>query len=94
MSKAVAITTVDNPFNPFEDFSSWFKYDVTKGYNTTSALALIAKTSETLSDEENNAELERAIDQMIRFDSQNRYIKVHEGDKIVSKPLDNESEEA
>ena len=26
------LTTVDNPFDPFEQFTSWFMFDEEKGY--------------------------------------------------------------
>lgn len=64
----VAITTVDNPYNPLTDFDHWRLYDeVEKGYNTSGYLARIAKTSDSLSDEENDEEIERAIDEIIEF---------------------------
>ena len=76
MSKRVALTTIDNPFDPFEQFTSWFLFDVEKGYNSSDYLARIAKTSDTLSDEENTDELERAIDEIIQYDLFDIYKKV------------------
>lgn len=76
----VALTTFDNPFNPFDDFKSWFVYDVTKGYNSCAYLARIARTSSQLTDAENNAEIERAIDEIIRHDFLNIYKKVYPSD--------------
>ena len=72
----VRITTIDNPFDPQEDFKQWFTYDVTNGYNTCAYLSRIAKPSDQLSDEENERENERAIDEIIKYDFQNIYIKV------------------
>lgn len=76
MSSACALTTVDNPFDPFEDFTSWFLFDVEKGYNSCDYLGRIARTSDSLSDEENNREVERAIDEIIKYDFMNVYKKV------------------
>ena len=42
------LTTIDNPFNPFDQFDEWFAYDVSKGYHTCSYLARIAKTSDEI----------------------------------------------
>ena len=70
------LTTIDNPFNPFDDFTSWFMYDVEKGYNSCSYVARIAKTSEQFTEKENNAEIERAIDEIIEHDFMNIYVKV------------------
>lgn len=72
----VALTTIDNPFNPFEQFNSWFLFDEEKGYHSCSYLGRIARTSEQLSDEENNSEIERAIDEIIKYDFRNIYKKV------------------
>ena len=30
--RTFAISTFDNPFNPFEDFDNWFLYDCEKDY--------------------------------------------------------------
>ena len=76
MSKQVMLTTIDNPFDPFEEFDSWFLFDVEKGYNSCSYLGRIAKTSEQLSDDENNEEIERAIDEIIKYDFTNTFKKV------------------
>lgn len=62
-----AITTVDNPFDPFDQFDDWFRFDQDKGYNSCSYLARVAHTSDSLTDEENEAEIERAIDEIIFF---------------------------
>lgn len=75
MSKYM-LTTFDNPYNPFEQFISWFLFDVEKGYNTCSYLGRIARTSDQLSEEENDLEIERAIDEIIKYDFRNIYKKV------------------
>ena len=72
----VMLTTIDNPYNPFDDFTSWFMYDVEKGYNSCSYVARIAKTSEQFTEKENNEEIERAIDEIIEHDFLNIYMKV------------------
>ena len=75
MAKCV-ITTVDNPYNPVEEFDSWYQFDVDKKYNTCALLARIARTSDALTDEENDREVERAIDEIIKYDVQNVYLKI------------------
>ena len=71
----VMLTTKDNPFDPFEQFDSWYMFDVTKGYNTCEYLGRIARTSEQLSDQENDDEIERAIDEIVKHDFLNIYEK-------------------
>lgn len=70
------LTTVDNPFDPFEQFTSWFMFDEEKGYHTCSYLGRIARTSDQLSEEENELENERAIDEILKYDFRNIYKKV------------------
>lgn len=76
MSRRCALTTIDNPFDPFDDFTSWFMFDIEKGYNSCDYLGRIARTSDQLSDQENNEEIERAIDEIIKYDLMNVYKKV------------------
>lgn len=71
-----ALTTFDNPYNPFEQFTQWMLFDEEKGYHTTSYLGRIARTSDQLSDEENEKETERAIDEIIKYDFKNIYFKI------------------
>lgn len=76
-----ALTTSDNPFNPFTQFSQWYLYDMEKGYNSCAYLARIAKLADSLSPQETDDEIERAIDEIIQYDFMNIYIKMHSGDK-------------
>ncbi len=79
--KRFALTTIDNPFNPFEDFTSWNLFDHQKGYCSIDYLGRIVKLSEELSEEEYNSEIERAIDEIIKLDFLNIYKKVEKEDK-------------
>ena len=70
------LTTIDNPYDPFDNFKAWYMYDVQKGYNSSSYLARIAKTSDEMTEFENDEEIERAIDEIIEHDFMNIYVKV------------------
>ena len=76
MSKQIALTTIDNPYDPFDEFESWMLFDEEKGYHTCAYLGRIARISDSLSDEENSEEIERAIDEIIKYDLLNIYKKV------------------
>lgn len=72
-----ALSTIDNPYDPFTQFDEWFQFDNEKGYNSCGYLARIAMTSNAFSNVENNEEIERAIDEIIKYDFMKIYIKVH-----------------
>lgn len=76
MSGKVALTTHDNPYDPFDDFGNWLIYDNLHGYNSCGYLGRIAHTSDQLTDSENNEEIDRAIDEIIKYDFRNIYKKV------------------
>ena len=73
----VMITTFDNPFDPFEQFDSWFAFDVEKGYYSCSKIARIAQLTDDMSEVEMQIEKERAIDVLIKNDFLNIFTKVY-----------------
>ena len=77
MAKECMFTTFDNPYNPFDDFTSWFMFDIEKGYNTCSYLGRIVNLSDDLCQKEVDEEVERAIDEIIFYDFRNIYKKVY-----------------
>lgn len=70
------LTTIDNPYDPFDNFKAWYLFDVQKGYNCCSYLARIAKVSDEMTETENDEEIERAIDEIIEHDFMHVYVKV------------------
>lgn len=76
MSRMTAISTLDNPYDPFDNFEQWMLFDVQKGYNSCGLLARIATYSDAMTDEEVRKETERAINEIIRLDLTDNYIKV------------------
>nr|DAG55684.1 MAG TPA: hypothetical protein [Caudoviricetes sp.] len=76
IDRLVAITTFDNPFNPFTQFAEWLLFDKEKGYNTCEYLARIAKVEDNLSQQEYNRAVEQAIDSIIKTDPFNIYKKI------------------
>lgn len=70
------ITTIDNPFDPFDDFTSWFMFDTQKEYFTCSKLERLTKITKEMSSKEELDEVERAIDRLIEIDPLDIYKKV------------------
>ena len=70
------LTTVDNPFNPFDDYEAWLAYDLALGYDTSGFLGRIATLSDDLSDSDQVMALESAIDEIVRENVTGTYIKV------------------
>lgn len=81
MENEFMLTTFDNPYDPFEQFTLWFLFDVEKGYNSCSRLARIANIEDDMSDKEKDVEMERAIDQIIEYDFLNVFKKAMRSDK-------------
>ena len=93
MSKRVSITTIDNPFDPSEDFASWFDFDVEKGYYTCSKLARISNVSDDMTQIEEDEEVERAIDRLIELDPLDLYRKVIKEDNNTTQSDESNSGE-
>ena len=83
MANNCMLTTFDNPFDPFEQFTLWFLFDVEKGYNSCAYLARIAKLTDDMSDQEISDEINRAIDEIIKYDFMNIYKKVEKTSETV-----------
>ena len=78
MDKGYMLTTLDNPFDPFDDFTSWFKFDCEKGHNTASRIARIAQLDSEMSQKEVDEEMNRVMDFILKYDLEDKYIKVQE----------------
>ncbi len=72
------LTTLDNPFNPFTQYESWFDFDVSHDYHTASYLARIAKSSDDLSQEDESLAISNAISEILKLNVTGNYIAVTE----------------
>lgn len=80
-----ALTTTDNPFDPFEDYQSWFAFDARAGHHTPSYLARIVVASDELSEADYDLAIERAIDEIVDYNVNGLYKKIFkEESKIIS----------
>lgn len=81
MTTECMLTTIDNPFDYFEQFDSWNQFDIEKGYYTCEYLAKIVNLKTNLYDndltqKEINSIIESAIDEIIELNPLNIYKKV------------------
>ena len=74
--KQYLLTTVDNPYHPIDQYDQWRQFDMERGYSTEQRLAKIAKTSYYLTDQENQRNINAAIDDFIRLDELGLYRRV------------------
>lgn len=70
------LTTVDNPHNPHTAYDEWLAYDESHGYFTNQLLARIVRTSDDLSEAEENAAIDAAIDEVVRENVSGVHTKV------------------
>lgn len=66
MNEDCMLTTYDNPFDPFSEFTIWWKEDIRLGHDTCGLLAKYANTSSTLSDQLNNEIIEEAMKEIVK----------------------------
>ena len=85
IEQSYMLTTLDNPFDPFDDFTSWYMYDCEKGHNTSSRLARIANLHGEMSQKEADDEMNRAMDFIMKYDFEDKYIKVQEKQNATAK---------
>ena len=76
MVQTSMLSTIDNPFNPFDDFASWYMFDIDKGYNCSERVARLANLSSELTESEANEAIEKAIDDLIVADPLGLFVKV------------------
>ena len=74
------LTTVDNPFDPVDQQDSWLLYDQLNNYRSNELLSSFARTSEELSDSDNQQELRDACLRIMALDPNNIYV-------MVAKPM-------
>jgi hypothetical protein len=72
----VMLTTIDNPFDPFTQWDEWKRFDEDMQYYTCEYLARIAKTSDDLSDADNESAIEDAINEIVSLNILGVYRKV------------------
>jgi hypothetical protein len=72
------LTTIDNPYDPFTHWDEWNQWDQASGYHTNAFLARIVKTSNELSEADQDLAIEEGIDEIVRENVNGMYRKVAE----------------
>lgn len=74
--RQIALTTSDNPFDPFVQFDDWDAYDRQMGYHSCAYLARIAHVGEDATEADELTAIEDAIDEIVRLNLIGIYKKV------------------
>lgn len=85
--RVTRLSTSDNPHDPFTEYDEWYKFDnVEHDYGTISYFDRICKTTREFGEELYYSDIERAIDEAVKFDLISwlypdvHYIKVVQGE--------------
>jgi hypothetical protein len=62
----IMLTTTDNPYSPFTEWDQWWQYDTSMGYDTANFLARVCKTSNDLSEADQDLAITNAILEIVR----------------------------
>ena len=71
-----ALTTVDNPYDYFKQPDEWQAWENLTGCRAQKMMGRFAYTSDSLSYEQNAKEVERAIDDILKYDFVGEFKKV------------------
>lgn len=69
-------TTIDNPYDPFDQFKEWYAYDTQHGYNTCAYMDRLTHTADAMSEREVNDEIESVVDEIVSMNLNGLYVKV------------------
>ena len=67
MTNECTLTTIDNPYDPFEQFTQWLMFDKENDYDTCEYLARLVqpRLSDDMTQDEENRVIETVIDEII-----------------------------
>ncbi len=72
----IGVTTIDNPFDPIDDFDRWWKEDRRLQHKTCERLSILGEFSDDLSPLDEFQEMERVIKRMMELFPHEGYRKV------------------
>ena len=88
METEYMLTFIDNPFDYFTDFLNWRMFDIEFAQRNNchaccELLARIVNDSDEMTQKEKDAEIERAIDEIIFYDFRNVYKKISKTMEVI-----------
>lgn len=83
MNRETWLTTIDNPFDPFEESDNWRRYDEDHGYYTNSLMARCLSVHDEMSDDAFNFQVEQIVDELVKLNLLGIYKKAVKGEKNV-----------
>lgn len=81
MTEEVMLTTIDNPYNPFDNFEQWYMFDELQARRENrptccSYLARVDCSSDEVSEAEQRQTMNDIIDEIIELNLSNKFIKI------------------
>lgn len=67
------LTTLDNPFDYWDDHDNWQRYDEDHGYHTIPLIARVAYLSSEMSELEQNEAINEAVEQIYKVNPTGNY---------------------
>ena len=74
--KVAMLSTIDNPFSPFDDYVAWHNWDTQAGYYSAELVGRLANLSHELSEEDYNVAMTNVVDEIVRENVSGMFIKV------------------
>jgi hypothetical protein len=71
------LSTVDNPWDPFDAYDEWYAFDRAKGYDTPSLLARIADVNYDLPDANVKSSIRQAMDEIVELNVSGMHVLIH-----------------
>lgn len=93
----VMLSTIDNPYNPFENFDEWYAFDEMKAIeeNRPTCCGYLARMffeSDDVSDNEQEEIVEAVIDDILELNLTGKFIKVMKESEINEETAGNINE--
>ncbi len=72
----IAVTTIDNPYDPIDQFDEWYAFDRQHDYRTCERLAILCKSFDYMSALDEQQAVEDAVDRLCELNPIGLYKKI------------------